>query len=169
MRLKQYLTEQNKLKFTDEMMGTQSGQSDLKLRAFINNTLVGWIDYTDYQGEISVKFINVKQEYRKQGIGKELVLQLQKNYPKKEIDFGGLTPDGYRLIKSLKSKLYVDTEKINKIKKLEKEYKDLEKEEKMLVKKLEAGNFKNNEKIGKRLDNISDRTYEIEKELQDLK
>lgn len=174
MKFKKYLKEV-KITFHDEMIGTQSGQSDLRLTAYIDKVPVGWIDYSDYQGEISIKMIEVKPEYRRKGIGKDLVLKLQKEYPKTEINLGMLTGDGVRLIKSIKSKLYVDKSRINKKKRLEKELSDLKKEEQKLMKQLkpikddnDKKGIERNVKIGDRLNDISDRIYDIEEELYDL-
>lgn len=154
------------LKFRDESMGSGGGQSDLRLVATKDGAYAGHIDYTEFRDEYSVKFITVNPEMPRQGIGTALVLKLQKIIGKKEIDFGGLTDDGAKLIKTLKSKLYVDTKRIKLIAALQKEYKALDKEEKKLVKKAEAGTLKKGE--GDRFDEISDRQYEIEVELQDL-
>lgn len=163
MKLKQYITE--KVTFQDEVVGTQSGQKDLRLTAYIGKTKVGWLSYTDFHGEISIKMVEVKPQFRRQGIGKQLIINLQKMYPKTEIGLGMASGEGARLLKSLKSHLYVDRARIAKTKQLEKELKDLEKEEKQLVKKLKPGS-PDNDAIGKRLNDISDRQYEIEQELR---
>lgn len=165
MRFKLYLNE--KIKFNDEMVGTQSGQSDLRLTASIDGKLAGYIDYSDYRGEISIKYIEVLEGFKGQRVGTELILQLQKTYPKTEIDWGGLTGDGAKLYKSVKSKLYVDTKRIKKINSLKKEYKALEKEEKELTKKVEKG-IRVTDKEGDRFNYIADRMYEIEEELNSI-
>jgi len=154
--------------FQDEVVGTQSGQKDLRLTAYIGKDQVGWLDYTDFHGDISIKMVKVKPQYRRQGIGKELILKLQKQYPKTEISTGLATGEGGKLLKSLKSSLYVDKAKIKKTKQLEKEFKDLGKEEQHLVKQLKPGS-PDNDTIGNRLNVISDRQYEIEQELHDIR
>jgi GNAT superfamily N-acetyltransferase len=164
MRFENYITE---VTFQDELVGTQSGQKDLRITAYIDKTQAGWLDYSDYNGEISIKMVEVKPQYRRQGIGKELILRLQKLYPKTEISLGMATGEGAKLLKSLKSHLYVDKARIKKILKLEKELKDISKEEKQLIKKLKPG--ANKENIGNRLNVISDRQYEIEIELREIK
>ena len=168
MKLRDYLTEE-KITFRDEMVGTQSGQKDSRLTAYMGKTLEGILDYSDFHGEISIKMMEVKPQYRRQGIGKDLILNLQKMYPKTEINTGMASGEGAKLLKSLKTSLYIDKAKIKKIKQLEKELKDIEKEEKQLVKKLKTGADKENDAIGERLNVISDRQYEIEQELYELK
>jgi ribosomal protein S18 acetylase RimI-like enzyme len=165
MKFKEYLREA--LTFQDEMVGSQSGQKDLRLTAYMNDEVVGWIDYSDFRNEISIKYIEVKQKYRRKGIGKKLLLELQRLYPKTEIQLGMLTGDGAMLVKSVK--LYVDKTRIKKLEQLEKEMENLKKEEKQLVKKLKAGSYKKNDVIGNRLNDINDRMYEIEEELTELR
>lgn len=163
MKLRKYLTET--LTFQDEMVGMHGGQKDGRITAYMDNTPVGWLDYSDWRDKISVKMVEVLPQYRRKGIGKDLILKLQKMHPKTELSLGLHTGEGAKLIKSLKSSLYVDKARIKKTKQLEKELKDLTREEKQLVKKLKPGS-PDNDKIGDRLNAISDRQYEIEQELR---
>jgi GNAT superfamily N-acetyltransferase len=166
MRLKQYLAEA--LTFQDEMVGMQGRQKDGRITAYIDNTPVGWLDYSDWNGEISIKMVEVEPQHRRKGIGKDLILKLQKMYPTTELSLGMHTGEGAKLVKSLKSSLYVDKARIKKMNQLEKELKDLEREEKQLVKKLKPGST-DNDKIGDRLNAISDRQYEIEQEIRNIR
>ena len=158
MRLKEYLTEA-KLKFRDESVGYHSGQTDMRLSALIDGDVVGVIDYSIYNDEVSIKFIEVNKDYRRQGIGKDLILRLQSLFPKTEINWGMLTGEGANLFKAVKSKLYVDRARIRKIESLRKEYAMLKKKEDTAIK---TNNWKNWD------NDVYDRMYEIEEELYKL-
>ena len=87
---------------SDEVTGSHSGQMDLRLSA--KNTegeTVGHIDYTEFRGEIHIKYIEVSPKYRRQGIGTKLMQKLQKSYPDTEINTGMLTEEGSQLYQSI--------------------------------------------------------------------
>jgi hypothetical protein len=94
MRLKQYITE---TKFTDEVTASYSGQSNSKITAFENGKPVGYLEYTVYRDEVQISY--VKSD--KPGTGTKLVLYLQSQFPKTEIDWGMMTGDGAKLQKKL--------------------------------------------------------------------
>jgi len=161
MRLRQYITE---TKFTDEVTGSYSGQSNSKITAFENGKPVGYLEYTVYKDEVQISYI----KSNKPGTGTKLVLYLQSQFPKTEIEWGMMTGDGAKLQKKLQSKLYIDHALRNKIESLKTEYAKLEKEEKIMMKKFDQGNIKLTPKDGERLNVISDRKWEIEEELHRL-
>jgi GNAT superfamily N-acetyltransferase len=166
MRLNNYLKEEN-IKFTEELTAAYSGQKNFRLSARINGEEIGYLEYSLFRDEVYINYIYVDKRFRSKSIGKKLVLFLQSQYPKTEIDWGMLTGQGVKLQSSLKGKLYIDKERIKKTKSLQREKQELEAEEKALVKKLETQTLSRQqiEKIGDRLDRIADRQYEIEKEL----
>jgi hypothetical protein len=89
------------LSFRVEMRGYQHGQSDQTLSAFRDGQYVGHIDYSDYENEPHVQMIEVPKDLRRQGIGTALVQRLQAEYPGVEIDMGGLTDDGSKLLPTI--------------------------------------------------------------------
>lgn len=90
------------LSMSDEVLDSHSGQTDLRLNA--KNTrgeTVGYIDYTEFRGEVHIKYIEVLPEHRRQGVGTELMRSLQKLYPNTEINTGMLTDEGSALYQAL--------------------------------------------------------------------
>ena len=75
------------IEFKDEYVNYYSGQYDYRINAIENGEVLGYIDYTDYNDEISIKYIEVNPKHRRKGIGEQLVLQLQKKYPKLDRDW----------------------------------------------------------------------------------
>jgi hypothetical protein len=168
MRLSKYLTEIKNLTIKDETTGAYSGQTNATLTAYLNDEPVGYLDYQVYGKEVSIAM--VKGSPTVKGVGRELVLHLQSLYPRTEINWGGMTGKGFKLFKSLKGKLYVDTKRRNTIASLKRELQALDKEEKILqrdLKKAPPGSSYM-EMIGNRFNQIEDRRWEIEQELNDL-
>jgi hypothetical protein len=155
MRLTRYLTEQ--VTFRDESTGSYSGQTNMKLIAYVDNNQVGYIDYVVYGDEVSISMIEGSPKHK--GIGRQLVLKLQSMYPKTEIKWGNMTGPGFKLFNSLKGKLYVDKGKIARIKRLKAEYAKLKAIEDKATKTNNWENWDNE---------IYDRMYEIEETLYEL-
>ena len=124
------------IKFVDTSTGYQSGQTDMRLEARENGKLVGYLDYTIYGKEVSIKYIEGSKN--KKGVGKQLILKLQSMFPKTEIQLGMLTDKGVKMVNQIKSKLYVDRKRINKLKRLKKELAKLQKIEQDHIK---SGNW----------------------------
>lgn len=76
-----------------EMFATMTYEKDGKV--------VGTLDYSEYEGKPNVKMIEVTPEYRRNGIGKKLLQELQRQYPDVEIDYGMTTPDGTKLLDAI--------------------------------------------------------------------
>jgi hypothetical protein len=107
-----------KIIFKNEMRGHHHGQSDMTLRAQIDNELVGLLHYVEYEGEPSISMIEVSPKFRRKGVARSLVYELQRMYPDREIDWGMTTDDGSMLYSSLKFKEVpvFDVERYNKLK-----------------------------------------------------
>lgn len=145
------------IKFVDSSVGMQSGQMDMRLEARINGKRVGYLDYSVYNDEVSIKFIEGSKQHK--GVGKQLILKLQSLFPKTELNLGMSTTKGSAMLKQVKSKLYVDRARLRKIKKLEQEYKKLKAIEQKAINTNKWDDWDND---------IYDRQYEIEEELREL-
>ena len=93
-----------------EMFATMSYTQDGKV--------VGTLEYSEYEGEPNVKMIEVSPEYRRKGIGKKLLQELQRKYPDVEINYGMTTPDGTKLLENA-TYTVEDTELAKKFARLE--------------------------------------------------
>lgn len=90
------------LRFVDELTGYHSGQHDCILWAYVGDERVGYVKYSVYNDRPAVHYINTAANWRRKGIAKQLLLQLQSKYPHQEIELGMLTDDGAALADSLK-------------------------------------------------------------------
>jgi ribosomal protein S18 acetylase RimI-like enzyme len=59
-----------------------------------HSNIRGYIQYSDFQGEIYIKYIFVGKQYRRMGVATALMDELQKLYPDVEIDRGWATEEG---------------------------------------------------------------------------
>src|ERR1041385_6071438 len=89
------------LTFRTDARGTSKGQTDLTLYAFDDGEYVGHFDYSIWRDEVSVQMIEVPDDKRRRGYGTAMVHELQAKYPDTEINMGGLTDDGGKLLASI--------------------------------------------------------------------
>lgn len=135
--------------------------------------VVGTLEYGEYEGQPNVKMVEVLPEYRRKGIGKKLLQELQKKYPDQEIDFGMSTPDGTKLLESITYEV-TDDAVVADIKKL----KDLQSELDYLQGKLDVLYDTENlteaqeaemHKLGDRWQEVYETIYALESELKGKK
>jgi len=90
------------MEIKSEVRGSYSGQLDQTLYLEQSRKTIAAVDFSEFDGEVHVQMIRVVPEYRRQGLGKRLLQELQRRYPDVEIDLGSLTQDGAALIASIK-------------------------------------------------------------------
>ena len=123
-------TPKNK-NISDINTGYSYGESYYVMQYEVDDKVVGTLEYGVYEDEPNIKMIEVAPEYRRKGIGKQLLQELQYKYDGIEISFGMTTPDGTKLIENVTEKVKnpeFNQRKYNKIKKLETEIAKLDKE-----------------------------------------
>jgi len=86
------------MKLEHRNRGYHDNQSDNSIVAIVDGEVVGFLDYSEYRGEIHIQMIEVDKNFRRQGIGTALLKELDKEYPEVEIEYGMETPEGARLI-----------------------------------------------------------------------
>lgn len=70
-----------KLDYRIEHMGAHHGQEDLELGLYIDDEIVGMVQYTLYDGELTVRDIIVRPEFRRQGYGSKMMKYIKQQYP----------------------------------------------------------------------------------------
>ena len=108
------------IKFEDSVIDVYGEEKYKLLTINVDNKTVGYIDYSVFEENPYIKYIEVKDEYRRKGYGKKLIEKLQSLYPDSEIDFGMMTDDGSKLYKSLKKEIIPNKDYPKKIQYLEK-------------------------------------------------
>jgi len=92
------------------MTGYRSGQSDHRISAKQGKTLVGYVDFSVYEGEPNIKYIFVSPDFRRQGIATKLMQAVQREYPDANINLGMATDMGAPFVQSLDRKFYPNAE-----------------------------------------------------------
>lgn len=87
------------ISFREETTGYHHGQLDGVLWAYSDNIPIGYIEWSKYQDETQIQMIEVKDSYRRKGIGTALVRELERTHDK--VVWSMMTPDGSELYKSM--------------------------------------------------------------------
>lgn len=110
----------SKIKFEDSVIDVYEDEKYKLLTLNVDNKTVGYIEYSVYEDEPNIKYIEVNEESRRKGYGKKMIEKLQSMYPDSEINFGMLTDDGSKLYKSLDKEITINSDFDKKVKHLEK-------------------------------------------------
>lgn len=149
------------LTFSDESVGYQNGQHDMVLVAYLDGEMVGSLDYSIYGGIPHIKMLEVKKDFRRMGIGTKLLKQLQNMFPEEEIDLGMLTPDGTKLMQTIKR----DFQENPSYRETKERYEDVRSEIQRIMAKIDRKNYSEVNK----LNDLHDEEYELEQLLSDMK
>ena len=87
--------------YRSNVTAAYSGQINGTITAVRDEWLIGWLDWQQFMDEVLIADIQVAGAHRRQGIGTELVRQLQAEWPNKRIRWGMMTPDGFALRQSM--------------------------------------------------------------------
>ncbi|MEE3413460.1 MAG: GNAT family N-acetyltransferase, partial [Bacteroidales bacterium] len=111
---------------------SHDGQTDyIKQITDDNGNVIAKVEYSHYNGQNYVNMIEVKPEYRRQGLAKKLLQDLQAETPNTQIVFGMTTKDGTKLIESITEKVknpQYNEKKAKKINKLEQQANEIRKQ-----------------------------------------
>jgi GNAT superfamily N-acetyltransferase len=78
--LREEVSKQN-LKYEFEHLDSYSGQNNYELGLYLNNEIIGTVEYTTYDGFITVSDILVRPEYRRKGYGSKMMKAIKENHP----------------------------------------------------------------------------------------
>jgi predicted GNAT family acetyltransferase len=88
-------------RITNNHIDHHSGQDDFEIVAYKGNDVMGYLSYTDFEGEIRVEMVQVRDTHKRQGIATELYKKLVSLYPETTIESTFRTEDGNALRKAL--------------------------------------------------------------------
>jgi GNAT superfamily N-acetyltransferase len=69
------------LEYRIEHMGYHHGQDDYELGVYLNDDILGMVQYTIYDGELTVRDIIVLPKYRRLGIGSKMMQYVKQQHP----------------------------------------------------------------------------------------
>lgn len=90
------------IKFHEELVGHHHGQNDFVLYAYDADTpekrVLGYVEYAEYQDDVFVQYIFVHPQYRRRGVGRALVVEMERANAR--VEWGMLTDEGGALLKA---------------------------------------------------------------------
>ena len=72
------------ISFEHEHLNTHHGQSDYELAIYEDGNIIGYIDYTLYDNEITVSYAFVRPDRRREGFGSMLIKKMKQLHPEAE-------------------------------------------------------------------------------------
>ena len=93
------LIESSTIKYSNESADGPSSQYNGIIKATADK-VVGTLEYTEFQGNVTISMIEVDEDFRGNKIGFNLIKELAKKYPYTKIIRGNLTADGAKLYKA---------------------------------------------------------------------
>ena len=90
------------IKLSNGLLGSHSGQLDMRILAMdiTTNIYVGGLDYTIFQDELTVKWVEVLPEYRHRGIATMMYDHMEKENPEATYKPSLTTPEGSEFVKT---------------------------------------------------------------------
>lgn len=155
--------------FSNEITNIHSGQMDAVLTVHDNGVLLGFLEYTVYENIPSISMIEVKE--KRQKVGSSLIKELQRMYPTEEIEWGMTTDEGETLRKSFNYKK-IKTEFYDLFKEYDtvsQRVNDIRNELEPLWDNVTSDNRDHIKKLAKSLEELSDRQWDIEGEINNEK
>lgn len=105
IKLKTLIKEALNIQFLENLRGVSGGQKDFTLIAYDadtdNSIVLGYIDYSLFEGIVQVEYIKTHARFRRQGVASALVKELIRKYGKDKIEWGLTTDDGDKLFRAL--------------------------------------------------------------------
>ena len=83
-----------KITYTNEALNHYSGQTNCEAGIYVDGDIAGLVQYVLYDGELSVSYIFVRPEFRRQGYGSRLMKYIQQENPDYKYKFSMKTDDG---------------------------------------------------------------------------
>lgn len=150
-----------------EVTDAYSGQINATLYALdAKGEVAGYVDFTVFNERVSISMIKTLEAYRRKGVGKFLIVELQKEYPDVELDWGYMTPEGAALKNSLKTTV-VPSEYAEQFDKL-KELKAMASKIKEFIKKHEDSVSSLSDATKQKIYDLWDKYNEITDEIEEL-
>jgi hypothetical protein len=107
-------TKAGEFTFEEDSRGAHHGQVDMTMYMYLGDKIVAKVDYTIYNNEINIQFI--ESFVKGKGYGQELMKQLSKKYGYENLKRSSLTSDGAKLRSKLDKFYNFDYEEYEKSK-----------------------------------------------------
>ena len=100
----------------------RSGQHYMTTFATLNNETIGWVDWSEYNKEIYIDYVEVKEPYRMKGLAKKLFNIIKESEPGKKIHYGYTSELGSKFLKAHLKETFVPKNIENREKEAKEKY-----------------------------------------------
>lgn len=109
--LREGLETYDGMSFHEDLYNYANNQSYIRCDVVVNDEVVAWADYSEYQNKIYINMIesNVKGK----GYGKALMRHIAKLYGYENIERSMMTPDGFKMRKELDTEFNYTHQEVN--------------------------------------------------------
>lgn len=81
-RLYKFIFEsEEKITYSHEHVASYSGQDNYEIGIYLNGNIIGVVEYTTFEGELTISDITVLPKYRRRGVGSRLVQMMKEKHP----------------------------------------------------------------------------------------
>lgn len=85
---------EEKITYSQEHIASYSGQDNYEIGIYLNGTIIGVVEYTTFEGELTISDITVLPKYRRRGVGSRLVQMMKDKHPTYKYKPSMKTDDG---------------------------------------------------------------------------
>jgi ribosomal protein S18 acetylase RimI-like enzyme len=80
--IREYLNEMvGEITYTHEHVDSYDGQNNYEIGMYMDDDIIGVVEYTTYEGELTISNIIVRPEYRRRGVASRLVKMMKDKHP----------------------------------------------------------------------------------------
>jgi GNAT superfamily N-acetyltransferase len=105
----------NNVKIQLSIVDFHHGQLDGYILALVHGEKIGYLDFSIYDNVAQIKMIEVDPQYRRLGVGMQLVKRLEQEVGKHNIEWGGLTTDGAAFKRHWEQSIEEDSTEVNNV------------------------------------------------------
>jgi len=98
------MSQLSDLKINMEHSGGYNGQDNYIIYAQIENTPVGYIEFSIYNNQIFISIIEVSKDYRRKGVATDLLRYMQEQFPDSPVNPGYSSEEGFKFYSSIPKK-----------------------------------------------------------------
>lgn len=156
--------------------GASGDQVNMRAEMRDGDKIAGYVEYSVYNDTPAIQYIHTSEDYARRGVATQLMQDIQRKYPDKEIEFGMTTPDGTKFLDSITHE--VKNEKVaaqkQKLTEAKSKLSQNETEMERLYDKLDNNTITEAEKkklndLGEQWDDLDRQIHEIESSLKGQK
>ena len=97
-----------------DIMDAHRGELFGRVKAYLEKVVVGYVNFSEYDDEIWIKYVFVREDLRRRGIATAMYERIQQEFPGEPIRSTGTTDDGGKMRRSLVDRKVIASHKQTK-------------------------------------------------------